>query len=161
LSISPAADATALRDVFTGRPSLSPEDDDEWVDVDDEPGYMGGVGQTPTTTATIFNTSSGPSPLAIDTTFGGYFVESPVMFSGPPRVPNSARTQKGKRAGKVSSNRTKPGTPPIGRHSPLPSEISLDGVPEARGGRRQLPNTRPGPAFRHAIQEEDEDEGED
>jgi len=160
LSISPAADTTVLRDVFTGRPSLSPEDDDEWVDVDDEPGYMGGVGQTPTTTASFFNTSSGPSP--IDTTFGGYpFGESPVMFTAPPRVPPSARPQKGKRAVKVSSNRTKPGTPPIGRHSPLPSEISLDGVPEARGGRRQLPNVRPGLAFKHAIQEEDEDEGEE
>jgi hypothetical protein len=76
-------------------------------------------------------------------------------------MPNSARAQKGKRAGKVSSNRSKPGTPPIGRVSPLPSEGSLDGVPEARGGRRQLPNARPGPAFKHAIQEEDEDEGEE
>ncbi|KAI0002482.1 hypothetical protein BJV74DRAFT_816063 [Russula compacta] len=157
LSISPAADTAVLRDVFTGRPSLSPEDEDEWVDVDDEPGYMGGVGQTPTTAASFSGTSAGLPP--IDTTFGGYPLEdSPVMFTAPFRVSNSARSQKGKRAGKVSSNRTKPGTPPIGRLSPLPSENSLDGVPEARGGRRQLPNTRPGPAFKHAIQEEDEDE---
>ena len=157
LSISPAADSAVLRDVFTGRPSLSPEDEDEWVDVDDEPGYMGGVGQTPTTAASFSGTSGGLPP--IDTTFGGYPLEdSPVVFTPPLRVSNSARSQKGKRAGKVLSNRTKPGTPPIGRLSPLPSEISLDGVPEARGGRRQLPNTRPGPAFKHAIQEEDEDE---
>ena len=159
LSISPAADTTVLRDVFTGRPSLSPEDEDEWVDVDEEPGYMGGVGQTPSIAASFFSSSSGLSP--IDPPFAGFPLgEGSIMFSAP-RMPNSARAQKGKRAGKVSSNRTKPGTPPIGRVSPLPSEGSLDGVPEARGGRRQLPNTRPGPAFKHAIQEEDEDEGEE
>jgi hypothetical protein len=160
LSISPAADTAVLRDVFTGRPSLSPEDEDEWVDVDDEPGYMGGVGQTPSTAASFFSSNRDPSP--IDPTFGGYPLgESPILFTVPPRVPNSARPQKGKRAGKIPSNRTKPGTPPIGRISPLPTEITLDGVPEARGGRRQLPNARPGPAFKHAIQEEDEDEGEE
>jgi len=160
LSISPVTDATVLRDVITGRPSLSPEDEDDWVDVDDEPGYMGGVGQTPATASSFFTTSSGPSP--VDPTFGGYPIgESPIMFPVPSRVPNSTRPQKGKRAGKIPSGRTKPGTPPIGRISPLPSEISLDGMPEARGGRRQLPNARPGPAFRHAIQEEDEDEGEE
>ncbi len=159
LSVSPASDSTVLRDVFTGRRSLSPDDDDEWVDVDDEPGYMGGVGQTPASASSFFSTSSGVSP--VDSTFGGSpFVESPIMLTAT-RGPTSARAQKGTRAGKVSSNRTKPGTPPIGRQSPLPGEISLDGVPETRGGRRQLPNARPGPAFRHAIQEEDEDEGEE
>jgi hypothetical protein len=120
---------------------------------------MGGVGQTPAISAPFFSTSCGLSP--IDTTFGGFPLgETTIVFSAP-RMPNSARAQKGKRTGKVSSNRTKPGTPPIGRVSPLPGEGSLDGVPEARGGRRQLPNARPGPAFKHAIQEEDEDEGEE
>jgi hypothetical protein len=166
LSISPATDTTVLRDVFTGRPSLSPEDEDEWVDVDDEPGYMGGVGQIPAaaaavaTAASVFSANRGPSP--IDPTFGGYPLgESPLKLNIPPRVASSARPQKGKRASKTPSNRTKPGTPPIGRLSPLPNEMTLDGVPEARGGRRQLPNARPGPAFKHAIQEEDEDEGEE
>ena len=159
LSVSPASDSTVLRDVFTGRPSLSPDDDDEWVDVDDEPGYMGGVGQTPATASSFFSTSSGVSP--VDSTFGGSpFADSPILLAAP-RGPTSVRGQKGTRAGKVSSNRTKPSTPPIGRQSPLPGEISLDAVPETRGGRRQLPNARPGPAFRHAIQEEDEDEGEE
>ena len=158
LAISPAAETSVLRDVFTGRPSLSPEDEDEWVDVDDEPGYVGGVGQTPTLGATFFSTNSGLSP--IDSPFGGFPLGESTIILGTPRIPNSARAQKGKRASKVSSNRTKPGTPPIGRVSPLP-DSSLDGVPEARGGRRQLPNTRPGPAFKHAIQEEDEDEGEE
>lgn len=159
LSVSPAGDSTVIRDVFTGRPSLSPDDDDEWVDVDDEPGYMGGVGQTPATASSFFSTSSGVSP--IDSTFGGSpFGESPILLAAP-RGPTSVRGQKGTRAGKVSSNRNKSGTPPIGRQSPLPGEISLDAVPETRGGRRQLPNARPGPAFRHAIQEEDEDEGEE
>ena len=158
LSISPAVDASVLRDVFTGRPSLSPEDEDEWVDVDDEPGYMGGVGQTPAIGASFFSTNSGLSP--IDPTFGGFPLGESTIILSAPRIPNSARAQKSKRASKVSSNRTKPGTPPIGRVSPLP-DSSLDGVPEARGGRRQLPNTRPGPAFKHAIQEEDEDEGEE
>ena len=157
--MSPAGDAAALRDVFTGRPSLSPDDDEEWVDVDDEPSYMGGVGQTPATAAPLFSNSGGVSP--VDPTFGGYpIVESSLTFTAP-RVSNVARAQKGKRTGKVSSNRNKPGTPPIGRLSPLPSEITLDGVPETRGGRRQLPNARPGPAFKQAIQEEDEDEGEE
>ena len=158
--MSPAGDTTALRDVFTGRPSLNPDDDDEWVDVDDEPSYMGGLGQTPTTAAPLFGNSGGVSP--VDPTFGGYsLVESSLVLTAPPRVSSATRTQKGKRAGKVSSNRTKPGTPPIGRMSPLPTEITLDGVPEARGGRRQLPNVRPGPAFKQAIQEEDEDEGDE
>ncbi|KAI9441332.1 hypothetical protein H4582DRAFT_1931867 [Lactarius indigo] len=115
LSVSPASDSTVLRDV--------PDDDDEWVDVDDEPGYMGGVGQTPATASSFFSTSSGVSPIDSN-------------FSAAPRGPASARAQKGTRAGK-------PGTPPIGRH--------LDA----------LPNARPGPAFKHAIQEEDEDEGEE
>ena len=161
LSISPAGDSTALRDVFTGRPSLSPEDDDEWVDVDDEPGYMGGVGQTSATSSSFFSTSSGVSP--VDATFGGSpFAESPSLLTAA-RGPTSTRGQKGTRAGKASTNRNKPGTPPIGRQSPLLGEINLDSVPgpEPRGGRRQLPNARPGPAFRQAIQEEDEDEGEE
>jgi len=159
LSISPAADTSVLRDVFTGRPSLSPEEEDEWVDIDDEPGYVGGVGQTSAIGTSFFSTSTGLSP--IDPPFGGFPLGESTIVLGAPRMPNSAHAQKGKRAGKVSSNRTKPGTPPIGRVSPLPGEGSLDGVPEARGGRRQLPNTRPGLAFKHAIQEEDEDEGEE
>jgi hypothetical protein len=159
LSISPTGDAATIRDVFTGRPSLSPDDDDEWVDVDDEPSYMGGVGQTPATAAPPFSNSGGVSP--IDPPFAGYpFVETSLVLNAP-RVPSAVRVQKGKRVSKVSSNRTKPGTPPIGRLSPLPSEITLEGVPDARGGRRQLPNARPGPAFKQAIQEEDEDEGEE
>ena len=159
LSVSPAGDSTVLRDVFTGRHSLSPDDDDEWVDVEDEPGYMGGVGQTSATTSSFFSTSSGVSP--IDSTFGGSpFAESPILIAAA-RGAASTRGQKGTRAGKASSNRSKPGTPPIGRQSPLLGDINLDSVPEPRGGRRQLPNARPGPAFRHAIQEEDEDEGEE
>ena len=157
LSVSPAGDSTELRDVFTGRPSLSRDDDDEWEDMDDV--YVGGVGQTHTSASSVFSASGGVSP--VDSTFGGSpFVEGPSMHTAT-RGPASARAQKGTRAGKASSNRTKPGTPPIGRQSPLLGEISLDSVPESRGGRRQLPNTRPGPAFKHAIQEEDEDEGED
>ncbi|KAI0266368.1 hypothetical protein BC834DRAFT_874237 [Gloeopeniophorella convolvens] len=159
LSISPVGDVPVLRDVFTGRPSLSPDDDDEWVDVDDEPAYVGGLGQTPATATSFFSASSGASP--IDPTFGGYPVENPIILSSAPRGPGIGRAQKGKRAGKGPSGRTKPGTPPIGRISPLPSEANLEAVPEARSGRRQLPNTRPGPAFRHPIQEEDEDEGEE
>lgn len=161
LSVSPAGDSTStgLRDVFTGRPSLSPDDDDEWVDVDDEPGYLGGVGQTPTIVSSFSGAGSGVSP--VDSIFGGSpFVESPVMLAAA-RGRASARSQKGTRAGKVSSNRTKPGTPPIGRQSPLPGEVNSDSVPETRGGRRQLPNARPGLAFKHAIQEEDEEEGEE
>ncbi|KAG8774805.1 hypothetical protein FRC12_001823 [Ceratobasidium sp. 428] len=46
-SESPSSTSTSgranLRDVFTGRPSLSPDDDDEWTDEDE---FLGGFGQS-------------------------------------------------------------------------------------------------------------------
>ncbi|KAI0049380.1 Pkinase-domain-containing protein [Auriscalpium vulgare] len=156
LSISPPGDSsTALRDVFTGRNSTSPGDDDEWVDEDDDlPLFAGGLGQTPA------SATFGSSSLQVDTTFGGYPMDSAIILAAAPRRLNAGK-RAGKAAGAGASNRSKPGHSPIGRLSPLPGE-GLEAVPESRGGRRQLPNNRAGPSFRgHVIQEEDEDEEEE
>ncbi|THH10770.1 hypothetical protein EW146_g8267 [Bondarzewia mesenterica] len=50
LAISPAGDGSAsIRDVFSGRHSLSIGDEDDWVDEDDDvPAFAGGLGQMPT-----------------------------------------------------------------------------------------------------------------
>ncbi|KAI0317710.1 hypothetical protein OF83DRAFT_1119942 [Amylostereum chailletii] len=164
LAILPATEGPAsIRDVFTGRQSLSPSDEDDWVDEEEEgPAYAGGLGQLPASTH--------PQPQ-IDTTFGGYPVEmlnSPAPRAGGigPRL-SAPSSSSGKRAtGKASnppgSRGSKAAQSPVGRISPLPNDIMLDPAPEPRGGRRQLPNARAGPFRQHAIaiQEEEEEEEE-
>ena len=73
-----------LRDVFTGRLSLSHEDEDkgEWLDGDEEPGHIGGVGQTPATTASFSAPAVVWSP--VDPAFGDFPLgESTIVFSTP------------------------------------------------------------------------------
>ncbi|KAI0057176.1 Pkinase-domain-containing protein [Artomyces pyxidatus] len=158
LSVSPVGEnPPQLRDVISGRPSLTFGDDDEWVDEDDDVPFFAGLGQTPHSA-----TFGGGGAHSMDATFGGYPMETP-MLGAPPRA-TAGRPVSGKRA-TGSSSRSKPGQSPIGRLSPLPADGALEAVPEARGGRRQLPNklpnNRPGPTFRQtAIQEEDEGEEE-
>ncbi|KAH7890460.1 Pkinase-domain-containing protein [Phlebopus sp. FC_14] len=145
LAISPAPD---IRDVFSssGKQSLTMGDESDWVDEDDEvPEFAGGLGQMPggsTSTSSSYLPLESPIPLAM---------------SPPPRNHNTHS-----RAGKVRASggagRQKGGHSPGGRLSPAPGQGEMPyEAPEARGGRWQLPATR-GSAFKHPIQEEDEDE---
>ncbi|KIY72306.1 Pkinase-domain-containing protein [Cylindrobasidium torrendii FP15055 ss-10] len=150
LSISPPAveGPASLRDVFSGRPSLSLGDESDWVDEDDDdlPSFAGGLGQIthPSSSTTVSSMSVSHSMR----------IESAVTLSSPP-----SRRRQGKRAGKGREEvpaalvRKHSGS---GRTSPVERET----VPEARGSRRQLPPGRSGPAFKLAIQEEEEEEEE-
>jgi hypothetical protein len=152
LAISPA-DGSGIRDVFSGRTNLTlgMGDESDWVDEDDDPPtFAGGLGQTPTSASGI-----------------GHVIHEapPVTLAPAPRGPTPARNSKrGRATGTVSTTygRQKASHSPTERTSPIPGDggIKLD-LPETRGGRRQLPPARSGPAFRgHAIQEEDEGEEE-
>lgn len=144
LAVSPANDSS-IRDVFSGRQSLSLGDESDWVDEDDEiPAFAGGLGQLSTTLPTAANT-----PQAEPT-----FTLSPAP---QPRAQRSSkRANRNSAPPAISSNMSSRQKPSSGRQSPLPS----DNATETRTSRRQLPAARPGPAFRHAIQEEDEGEEE-
>nr|VWO94865.1 Non-specific serine/threonine protein kinase (EC [Ganoderma boninense] len=149
-----------IRDVFSGRHSLSVGEEDDWVDEDDEsPSYVGGLGQMPSSASSAITTfTQAESPLL-----------SPPLRSAPARTGGgSSSTKRGPSelgrlmVGNVPSRaaRGKANRSPAGRSSPLPTESVFDAAAgEPRGGRRQLPNGRAGPAFR-GIQEEDEDEEE-
>jgi hypothetical protein len=159
LVISPAEPAS-LRDVFSGRQSLSLGDESDWVDEDDDiPPFIGGLGQmgmgAGTGTGTGMGSSSGmqmnmePPPT--------------VTLSPAPRGHRSAKRGSGsgnRNSGQGgSTSGKKQGHSPVERVSPNPSDGGYD-TAETRTGRRQLPAGRSGPAFRHAIQEEDEGEEE-
>lgn len=152
LAISPAPD---IRDVFSGgRQSLSMGDESDWVDEDEDmPEFAGGLGQMPGSATTSSSASS--SYLALESPI-------PLVMSPPPRNhgghPRAGKARGSSAAGVVGRQRG--GHSPVGRSSPAPGqgEMMLE-APEARGGRWQLPGVR-GPAFKHAIQEEDEDEEE-
>ncbi|KIK94821.1 hypothetical protein PAXRUDRAFT_33317 [Paxillus rubicundulus Ve08.2h10] len=151
LAISPAPD---IRDVFSssgGRQSLSMGDESDWVDEEEDvPEFAGGLGQMPGSSTT----SASSSYLALEP-------PTPLVMSPPPRSHN-VHGRAGKAwAGVGASGRQKGGHSPAGRSSPAPGqgEMGHDAAPESRGGRWQLPATR-GAAFKHAIQEEDEEEEE-
>ena len=149
LAISPANDSS-IRDVFSGRQSLNLGEESDWVDEDDDiPSFAGGLGQLSTTL-----TPAGPFTSTQQ-------AESAFTLSPAPQP----RARSHKRANRNSAppaigssinSRQKQGMSPSGRHSPLPS----DNTTETRTSRRQLPAARPGLAFKHAIQEEDEGEEE-
>lgn len=153
-------DVPGIRDVFSGRHSLSVSEEDDWVDEDEEsPSYVGGLGQMPSSASSAITTfAQADSPLL-----------SPPLRSAPARTgsgPSSSKrgpSELGRlMVGNVPSRaaRGKANRSPAGRSSPLPTESVFDAtVCESRGGRRQLPNGRAGLAFR-GIQEEDEDEEE-
>lgn len=147
LSISPGPEGPAnIRDVFTGRQSLNLGDESDWVDEDDDmPEFAGGLGQMPSSSSTNSSFTT---------------IESPTPVSPPARNHNS-RSGKGRTASLTlpnSNSRAKQGNSPA-RPSPVPTENVFD-ASDTRAGRRQLPTSRSGPAFRHPIQEEDEGEEE-
>lgn len=157
LAISPPDNPLGIRDVFSGRQSLNLGDESDWVDEDDDdiPGYAGGLGQMPSSA-----TSSHPAylqssePLTLS-------VSSHLRNNPAGRASGNKRSNGNLTASNVSGRtaRGRVGHSPVGRSSPLPPESSFE-TSDNRGGRRQLPAGRSGPAFRHPIQEEDEGEEE-
>jgi hypothetical protein len=150
LAVSPATEPVSIRDVFSGRQSLNLGDESDWVDEDDDiPAFAGGLGQmgTPATSSAGISLHSEP----------------PVTLSPAPRGHRSTKrvNRNTSSSGSASggSSRQKPGHSPIERASPIPPDNVYEPT-ETRSGRRQLPAGRSGPAFRHAIQEEDEGEEE-
>ncbi|KAF8880543.1 hypothetical protein BD779DRAFT_1675886 [Infundibulicybe gibba] len=130
LAILPAVESNSIRDVFSGRHSLSLGDESDWVDEDDEvSAFAGGLGQLGTSAAS-----------------GDYAVARATGTS-----------HDAKRAGRATTQ--KAGHSPVERASPVPPENAYE-TSETRAGRRQLPTGRSGHTFRHAIQEEDEEEDE-
>lgn len=154
LAISPATGSAGIRDVFTGRQSLSMGDESDWVDEDDDAaGYVGGLGQLSSLPS---STSSSFSPITELP-----LVSPPLRGHTTRPAPVSRRNSGGSSSapsGRTGRSKTNPRSS-AGRTSPLPSE-SFDVPPEPRGGRRQLPNSRAGNAFRLAITEEEEEEEE-
>lgn len=151
LVISPVPD---IRDVFSsGRASLSMGDESDWVDEDEDvPEFAGGLGQMPGGATT--NSSASSSYLTLESPI-------PLVMSPPPRNHSGhTRTAKARAVSGVGVVGRQRGHSSAGRSSPAPGpgEMAFE-APEARGGRWQLPGVR-GPAFKHAIQEEDEGEEE-
>lgn len=135
LAISPAGEPTAIRDVFSGRQSLSLGDESDWVDEDEDVlVFAGGLGQMGTSVSSLSHSSIDLGPLR-------------------------GNRKNATRANRGDSMLSGQGNPkpkmPSGRGSPILQE-QVTG--ETRTSRRQLPAIRSGPAFRQAIREEDEDE---
>ncbi|KIJ36670.1 hypothetical protein M422DRAFT_782185 [Sphaerobolus stellatus SS14] len=141
---------TNVRDVFSGRPSLS-QDDDEWVDdEDDEIPFAGGLGQM-----SSIASSSQSAPLANITE--AFYKSEPLVLAPPPS--RNARSNQGKRGGSRNMGRQKASHSPVSGSMPLPPPVEHPPA-DGRASRRQLPRVEP--VFRQsAIQEEDEDEEEE
>ncbi|OBZ78189.1 hypothetical protein A0H81_01965 [Grifola frondosa] len=155
LAIYPPDGPLGIRDVFSGRQSLSMGDESDWVDEeDDSPGYVGGLGQMPSSAGSTITTFSqaADAPLL-----------SPSPRGVPPRSSGSKRTTS-------SSSGLTAGT--FLGETLAQREVALlsdEAHPSRRIGLRDFgqqgrPKTaatgRSGPAFRHPIQEEDEGEEE-
>lgn len=148
LAMSPANEPTTIRDVFSGRQSLSLGDESDWVDEDDDvPAFAGGLGQMGVSALG----SSSQSRNSIETV--------PVLSPAPRgNRKNAKRTNRVTPGSSITSGPTMTtgGRAKNERASPVPQDTTT----EPRTSRRQLPPTRSGPAFKQAIQEEDEDEEE-
>lgn len=152
LAISPAVSSSGIRDVFTGRQSLSLGDESDWVDEDDDgSGYVGGLGQLPTLSAS--GISQSPESPMVSPPLRGHVTRPPSTSSSRRTNGGGSSTASGSRTGRAKAAPRSS----AGRTSPSPVE-PFEAPPESRGGRRQLPNSRAGPAFRVAIQEEEEEE---
>ncbi|KZT33337.1 Pkinase-domain-containing protein [Sistotremastrum suecicum HHB10207 ss-3] len=157
---------TSIRDVFTGRPSLSTGgDDDEWEDIDDDgPVFAGGLGQgaLPASHRDSFSSTGSDTPSG---TFSKQKHDLNVVLS-------VAKTSgRAKRTGKQSTGNNSAGLLTVNRgmdrskgaHSPIPKALPVqENLPStSQAVRRQLPT---GTGFRERqlpIQEEEEEEEED
>jgi hypothetical protein len=144
IDILPTSEPVSIRDVFSGKQSAG--DDSDWIDEDDDiPAFAGGLGQMGTSVSV---SSSNSSHLDLQTE------PQPIIISAAPRGQRSRRNNN-----RSTGGRSKAGHSPVPKSSPLPSETLYESN-DTRVGRRQLPTGRSGPAFKHAIQEEDEGEEE-
>ena len=162
-----------IRDVFSGRTSMTAGDDSDWVDEDDdEPTYVGGLGQASQGLAASTSAPGGGSRA-------GMLANAPS--SGPAPGSPSVKTMdlpplvgmRNRQAPSSAKRNTRPVTykpadatrhppkaaPPSVSEEPVKETVISEG-PGARS-RRQLPTGRGGSAFNQAIQEEDEDEEEE
>lgn len=173
--LPPNNEPTSIRDVFSGKQTYhaSAGDESDWVDEDDDiPAFAGGLGQLGTSVSSCLPHSS---MLQME--------PKPVTLSPAPRGHRSGSGSSSKRAnrnsaglslsssgsggsgvgsggGVVGGRQKAGGHSPAERVSPLPADTGYDSS-DTRPGRRQLPAARSsGPAFKHAIQEEDEGEEE-
>ncbi|QRV84125.1 Serine/threonine-protein kinase [Ceratobasidium sp. AG-Ba] len=161
-SESPSSTSTSgkanLRDVFTGRPSLSPDDEDEWTDEEE---FLGGFGQNRNkrqlTTENLLNQSAGFSGSP-----GFKRMELPSAGSG-----TSLRVNTQRRGNRLSPLQNPSGLPPatstIIKTEVLsgPSESTQSLQRTASGRRGNLQSGR-GPGLRsNPIQEEEEEEEEE
>ncbi|KAG8743176.1 hypothetical protein FRC10_000321 [Ceratobasidium sp. 414] len=168
-SESPSSTSTSgkanLRDVFTGRPSLSPEDDDEWTDEDE---FLGGFGQ---------NRIPGGKYGASRQLTTENLLSQTGTFSGSPAlkrmelpsagVGSSSRVNTPKRVNRLSPSQTPLGLPPATStqvktevlSGPSESTTSLQRTASGRRGNLQAGR---GPGLRsNVIQEEEEEEEEE
>ncbi|KAF9527208.1 hypothetical protein CPB83DRAFT_793652 [Crepidotus variabilis] len=154
----------SIRDVFSGKhpvhlTTVGAGDDSDWVDEDDDiPALAGGLGQMGALSmSSSVSSSAGSTGLNLPPLPPLQMDQGPITLSPAPRGHRTKRSGSGGNGG--SGSRSKGGHSPSPKLSPLPSE-SLYDTAETRSGRRQLPSGRPGPAFKQAIQEEDEGEEE-
>jgi len=156
---------TDFRDVFSSRPSLNLGDDSDWVDEDDDPpAYLGGLGQLTSQSSKQRGPVSGgptgsPAPSRKELPLFGP--------TGRTRIPQNQKQRVVRSPGLAPTPDFSWGTSKQSSSSGAASTLVTQEVLSTSDtvgsrGRRQLPAARNGPAFRgHAIQEEDEDEGED
>lgn len=184
LAISPPTnEPMSIRDVFSGKQTYhaSAGDESDWVDEEDDiPAFAGGLGQLGTS---VSSSSSSAGGFLLSHSSMLQMEPKPVTLSPAPRGHRSGSGSSSKRAsrntggsslsssgsggsgvgsggGVVGGRQKAGGHSPAERVSPLPTDTGYDSS-ETRAGRRQLPAARSsGPAFKHAIQEEDEGEEE-
>lgn len=164
---SPSSASTSsranLRDVFTGRPSLSPEDEDDWTDEEE---FYGGFGQNRMSSSKHLSRQLGESPSSQS----GVLTGSPSLKRMElPSTSGSAslRVNVQKRGNRLSPLQNPSGLPPAITTAPK-TEI-LSGPAEAATALQRTASGRRGnlqagrtPALRsNVIQEEDEDEEEE
>jgi hypothetical protein len=163
-SDSPSSASTSsranLRDVFTGRPSLSPEDEDDWTDEEE---FLGGFGQNRTSNSKHVLSR----PLAAESSQSGALTGSPALkrLELPSTTAGSSlRVNTQKRVNRLSPSQNNIGLPPAMTTAPMteilsgPTEVTPALQRTASGRRGNLQAGR-APVLRSTvIQEEDEDE---
>jgi len=151
LSVSPPGESMSIRDVFSGKQTANLGDESDWVDEDDDfPSFAGGLGQM------------GAMALGMVAQQRDSKANTVTLSPAPRSHRASKRTARNTGISSVGIGgalRQKGGHSPAERASPLAPDAGYE-PSETRTGRRQLPTARSGPAFKHAIQEEDEEEEE-
>jgi hypothetical protein len=129
-------------------------DESDWVDEDDDDiPYAPGLGQMPLSAGGVSKPKAGSSHMET------------VQLSPPPRghrTGGSNRATSSKGASSSSASSSSSGMAAVGRKaggraSPVLTESTFE-VSESRSGRRQIPGSRAGNAFKEGIMEEDEEE---